>query len=125
MAEQPSGPVKGGKIDPRQLKRIQDHVFRIVEIGYLVDRPSRLYDVISVLAILVNLSAGIALTYDDAVKKMGGLLTAVEIVTVLFFAVDYALRIFSAPSADRKKTPRAEQVRPGVKTENGETAEKR
>ncbi|MBQ4307816.1 MAG: ion transporter, partial [Lachnospiraceae bacterium] len=105
MAEQPSGPVKGGKIDPRQLKRIQDHVFRIVEIGYLVDRPSRLYDVISVLAILVNLSAGIALTYDDAVKKMGGLLTAVEIVTVLFFAVDYALRIFSAPSADRKKTP--------------------
>ena len=105
MAEQPSGPVKGGKIDPRQLKRIQDHVFRIVEIGYLVDRPSRLYDVISVLAILVNLSVGIALTYDDAVKKMGGLLTAVEIVTVLFFAVDYALRIFSAPSADRKKTP--------------------
>ncbi|MBQ6363184.1 MAG: ion transporter [Lachnospiraceae bacterium] len=86
-----------------EFRKIQDRIYRTVEIGYTLDTVSRAYDIVSVVMILVNLIASIAYTFDSMEMKYGPLLLSVEAITVAFFAVDYVLRILSAPAADRGK----------------------
>ena len=101
-----------------EFKKIQDRLYRTVEIGYTLDPVSRFYDIFSVVMILVNLFASIALTFDNMEQKYGPALLAVESVTVAFFAVDYVLRVVSAPAADRKK-PRNQMIRAYILSFNG------
>ena len=74
----------------------QRRLFEIVEVGAGEDRVSRLYDFINVFAIIVNLVASVLMTFSEVASRIGGLLTTVETVTVIFFAVDYALRLATA-----------------------------
>ena len=63
----------------------------------VVDEPvNRLYDVISIVALALNLFAAFAITFDYMEEHYKGLLLAIEAVTTAFFAVDYVLRIVSA-----------------------------
>lgn len=71
-------------------------LFRIVEVGYTEDLVSRTYDILGVAAILVNLLVSILLTFDGISVRYGGLLEAVETVTVIFFAADYVLRLITS-----------------------------
>jgi len=76
----------------RRRKRISE----IIEVGNHGDLPSRLYDIINALAIVVNLTASILYTFESVRAAWGGLLLSVEDVTVAFFAVDYVLRVWTA-----------------------------
>ena len=89
-------------------KKLQSRIYRTVEIGYTLDPLSRFYDFFSVAMVLVNLAATIAYTFDEMEARHGGLLLAIEGFTVAFFAVDYVLRVYSAPCADRKSQPTKE-----------------
>lgn len=71
-------------------------IFAIIEIGNLTDWPSRAYDLVNTLAIVVNLLVSILLTFDSLCAAYGALLHALESVTVAFFAVDYVLRLWTA-----------------------------
>ena len=77
------------------------HLYRIVSIGVTEDIPSRTYDMLSVGSILANLTASICLTFSSLASRYGGFLLTVEAVTVVFFAVDYVLRLLTAPCAYR------------------------
>ena len=76
----------------RRKKRLSE----IIEVGYIDDPISRLYDIINALAIVVNLTASILYTFEVRALCGPPLLT-VEAVTVAFFAVDYCLRLWTAP----------------------------
>ena len=82
-------------------------LFRIVEVGYTEDLVSRTYDILGVAAILVNLLVSILLTFDGISVRYGGLLEAVETVTVIFFAADYVLRLITSrflyPEASKER----------------------
>ena len=71
-------------------------LFRIVEVGYTEDFVSRSYDILGVLAILINLIASILMTFDGISARWGGLLEWIEAVTVIFFAVDYVFRLITS-----------------------------
>ncbi len=71
-------------------------LFRIVEVGYTEDFVSRSYDILGVLAILINLIASILMTFDGISARWGGLLDWIEAVTVIFFAVDYVFRLITS-----------------------------
>ncbi len=73
-------------------------VSEIIEVGYDRDWPSRLYDIVNALAILVNLTASILYTFVQLRTQFGGLLLTLEQLTVAFFALDYCLRLWTAPS---------------------------
>ena len=80
----------------RSLSRFRQRVFRMVSVG-VVDEPiNTAYDVISTLALVVNLIAAVLTTFDNLDASYGALFDGVEAVTVFFFAVDYALRLFTA-----------------------------
>ena len=76
----------------RRRKRLSE----IIEVGYDLDKISRLYDFIHVVSIVLNLLASIALTYDNVRVKYESVLLVIESVTIAFFAIDYLLRLFTA-----------------------------
>ncbi|MBQ9618404.1 MAG: ion transporter [Oscillibacter sp.] len=78
------------------MRKRKQRVFELVEVGYAGDFYSRAYDFLGVVAILVNLAVSVLDTYDEIHNHYGGLLSALETVTVLFFTLDYALRVWTA-----------------------------
>ena len=76
----------------RRLRRL----FEIIEVGNDLDWISRTYDYVNVSTIVLNLIASVLYTYDSIREQYGTLLLAVEIVTAVFFAVDYVLRLVTA-----------------------------
>ena len=88
----------------RNINRIKAKVFNMVSIG-VVDEPiNRAYDVISTVALILNLFSAFAITFDYMEEHYSGALYAIEAVTVFFFAVDYVLRLFSSSYEYPKET---------------------
>ena len=80
----------------RNLNRVRAKVFNMVSTG-VVDQPiNKLYDILSIVALILNLFAAFAITFDYMEEHYKGLLLAIEAVTTFFFAVDYVLRLFTA-----------------------------
>lgn len=71
-------------------------ISEIVEVGTSDDWVSRGYDIISMLAVLINVIVTVLYTFDDMELHYGELLLFLEAVTIAFFAVDYVLRLLTA-----------------------------
>ena len=71
-------------------------VYEIVNVGAAEDLISRAYDFLNTFIIVVNLAVSVAETFRTVREAYGGLLLAIEAVTAAFFAVDYALRVWTA-----------------------------
>lgn len=81
------------------------HTFRMVSVG-VVDEPiNQAYDIISTIALVVNLAVMIMNTFDNLSAKFGDLFMVLEQITVFFFAVDYMLRIYTAKFLYPESTP--------------------
>ena len=78
-------------------RSVQKRVSDIIEVGYDEDFWGRAYDIINLSAIVINLLVSVLLTFDSATERVGGLLQTVEAVTIAFFALDYVLRLWTAP----------------------------
>ena len=81
-----------GKTWNKRRKRI----FQILEVGNDLDTASRAYDFLNAASIIINLIVSIMYTYTEVREKYGDILLIVEGVTVAFFTVDFALRLFTA-----------------------------
>ena len=84
----------------------QKRIFNIIEIGNHGDFLSRAYDLINVLAILLNLAASVMYTFEELRLAYSGFLLTVEGVTVAFFALDYVLRVWTARFLYPEEPPR-------------------
>ena len=80
----------------RNLSLLRQRLFRMVSVGVVDDPLNGSYDIISTLALLANLVAAFASTFENARAAYGPLLNRIEAVTVAFFAVDYVLRLVTA-----------------------------
>ena len=80
--------------------------FDIIQIGFDEDWQSRLFDIVLMVLILVNLFISFFSTFDSS-KPYMGVLGMIETVTAVAFAVEYGLRIWTAeylyPKFPRKK----------------------
>lgn len=70
-------------------------VFEIIQVGNLSDVPSRAYDIFLVAAVAVNIFIALFDTFPQA-DPYQSLIWAVELFTVIFFTIDYGLRIWTA-----------------------------
>ena len=68
----------------------------MVSVGVVDDPINQAYDVISTAALVINLAATFANTFDEVTEVCGSTLDAIELVTVVFFAIDYVLRIITS-----------------------------
>ncbi len=83
-------------------------IFEIIQIGNREDFPSRAFDIFIVTAIVLNIAVLILDTFDQ-LSAYDGVFRTVEIVTILIFCVEYALRIWTADLLypEEKKKSRA------------------
>ena len=83
-------------------------IFEIIQIGNKEDFPSRAFDIGIVIAIVLNIAVLFLDTFDG-LSAYDGIFRVVEIVTILIFCVEYALRIWTADLLypEEKKKSRA------------------
>lgn len=79
----------------QRLRRIR--LFQIISVGYTGDTVSILYDVVNIVTILLNLTVAVMDTFDELHNAYGTVFRVIEAVTVAFFAIDYVLRLITAP----------------------------
>ena len=88
-------------------RNLREKVFGMVDVGFVENGISRTYDILNLSIIVLNLVVSIALTFKEARAVCGGVLQAVEAITIAFFAVDYILRVWTAdilyPKVSRPK----------------------
>ncbi len=75
---------------------LRGRLFTMVSTGVVDDLLNQGYDVVSTALLILNLIVSFAMTFQTCVDRYGPILTAVEMVTVFFFAVDYVLRVLTA-----------------------------
>lgn len=68
----------------------------MVDVGYVENAVSRAYDIINLLVIVINLLVSIALTFEEIRAAYAGVFSAIEAVTIAFFALDYLLRVWTS-----------------------------
>ena len=78
-------------------KKLQNQLFHMVSVGVIDEPVNQAYDVISTGALIVNLAAAIMNTFDKLHAQYGEIFAVIEAVTVVFFAIDYVLRVITAP----------------------------
>ncbi|WP_081795274.1 ion transporter [Butyrivibrio sp. MC2021] len=76
--------------------QLRAKIFNMVSVGVIDEPVNRLYDGISIIALLLNLFCAFAVTFEDMMERYGALLLSIEAVTTFFFAVDYVLRLVSS-----------------------------
>ena len=76
----------------RQRKR---RVFDIIQIGSGDDWPSRLFDIVLIVLILLNLFIAVFATFDCS-RPYHELIDRIDLVTVAAFTVEYLLRMWTA-----------------------------
>ena len=79
-----------------KMNRVRAKIFNMVSTGVIDEPINRFYDFLSIVALVLNLFAAFAITFDYMEEHYKGLLLAIEAITTFFFAVDYALRLFSS-----------------------------
>ncbi len=77
-------------------KKRRERVSEIIEVGMDYDFLSRGYDFINAATIIINLTASILYTFDPVRARCGRLLISIELVTAVFFMIDYILRVWTA-----------------------------
>jgi len=76
----------------------------MVSTGVTDNRLNQGYDIISTLALVINILNSFAATFDEFREAHPNLIYWVEAVTVLFFAIDYVLRVYTAPEMFPKRS---------------------
>ena len=84
-----------GKEQSDKKEDSRKRIFEIIQIGQTEDLPSRLFDLFLVLAIVLNISALILETFSELEPYMP-VFKGIEVVTVVIFTIEYALRIWTA-----------------------------
>ena len=77
------------------MRKYKEKIFNIIQIGTKDDILSRGFDIFIVVVIILNLFATLYSTYDSSVKYAAAI-DAIELVTVIVFTIEYALRIWTA-----------------------------
>lgn len=77
------------------MKAVKKRVFDIIEIGNKGDFISALFDVLIVTVIVLNLVVTILATFEEA-EPYAGILNTIEFVTMVIFAIEYVLRLWTS-----------------------------
>ncbi len=83
--------------------RLRFRLFKMVSVGVVDEPVNQGYDVISSSALILNLVVSVMSTFEEF-SAYQGLLKQVENITVLFFAIDFVLRVITARDLYPKKS---------------------
>lgn len=70
-------------------------IFTLIQVGSIDDIPSRTYDIALILAVVINIFIAVFETFPQSHQYLD-ILQVLEGITVVFFTIDYFLRIWTA-----------------------------
>lgn len=76
-------------------KLTKRRIFDIIQIGNKEDLPSKSFDIFISATIIINIIVMFLKTFDEA-SPILSILNFLEIITMIFFCIEYALRIWTA-----------------------------
>lgn len=77
-------------------ERFRRRIFKMVSVGVVDDTINQLYDIISISSLVLNILITILNTFDSISIKYGSIFNGIEAGTVIFFGIDYLLRLYTA-----------------------------
>ena len=86
-----------GKKESNSWPALRARLFKMVSVGVIDDPINQSYDVISTGALIINLAVSVMATFENLNAVYGDIFIMAEQITVLFFGVDYVLRVLTAP----------------------------
>ena len=93
-------------------------VFEVIQIGNTKDLPSRVFDDVLILMVLLNITLMFLETFEKFAPYKG-VIDALEAVTIGFFCIEYALRIWTADLLFPEEKSRAAAAWRFMKTFDG------
>lgn len=87
-----------------KINKWRKRMFEIVEVATPEDKASRAYDLLNMITIVINLIVSLAYTFETVRLKYGRVLITLEMITVVFFAMDYLLRVATARFRYKQKS---------------------
>ena len=97
---------------------VKKRVFEVIQIGNVQDLPSKLFDDILIVVILLNITLMFLETFERFEPYMD-LINALEGITVGFFCIEYALRIWTADFLFPEEKTRAKAAWRYIKSLDG------
>ncbi len=73
----------------------KDRIFKIIQIGNKDDMPSRLFDILITIMIVLNILVMFLETFSS-LSPYFPLLDVIALITIIFFCIEYALRIWTS-----------------------------
>ena len=77
-------------------ERFRRKIFKMVSVGVVDIFINQFYDVLSTSMLVINLIITVMNTYESLRSRYSVLFDSVELITVVFFAIDYVLRLYTA-----------------------------
>jgi voltage-gated potassium channel len=94
----------GKKKNSSQKKDVKKRIFEIIQIGSRSDIPSFLFDALLITIVILNILSLILESFEQ-LSFMAGVFNVIDIVSIVFFMIEYILRIVTAeylyPNAKR------------------------
>ena len=78
------------------LIRLRLWIYRMISVKVVGEKANQLYDVVTVVALLLNLTVMFLSTYDNLAARYGAAFSMIEAVTTFVFALDFILRLVTA-----------------------------
>lgn len=83
-------------MNKQKWERIRYRIYEVLEVRSGSDPTARIYDIVYLLTIILNLTVSIMYTYEKYRVAYGALLLLLENITVSLFCADYVMRLFTA-----------------------------
>lgn len=77
-------------------ERFRRKIFKMVSVGVVDIFINQFYDVLSTSTLVINLIITVMNTYEALRSRYSVIFDSVELITVVFFAIDYVLRLYTA-----------------------------
>ena len=77
-------------------KNFKDRIFAMVSVGVVDDKLNQGYDIVSTALLILNIVNSFAMTFESFYKAHHDVMYWIEALTVLFFAIDYFLRLYTS-----------------------------
>ncbi len=86
------------------MSKYKKQIYNIIQIGNKEDRPSKVFDYVIVISIIINLAVTLMATFNE-LEPLYGLFAVLEWITAVIFTVEYVLRVWTADMIFPDKKP--------------------
>ena len=96
---------EGGLINPVSGKTLKKRIHEIIEVAHPEDKSSRLFDLLILTLIALNVVALVVETVEGIYEQAPDAFLIFDIVSVIVFSIEYLLRVWSCTSSPKFPHP--------------------